>query len=981
MARRERARLAVPDDGPGVGPSVQRVVRSGRPAEQAGPRAGTASLPRPEDVTATPGLNAPPRRPAVAYAGRGPALRRLRDALSRGASVVITPAANAPPGVGTTELALQYIAACRDRYRLIGWISAATAETIDAGLAALAVRLAPEPAAAVRTRVAADWAVSWLRAHRDWLLVLDDAEEATLVQPLIDRLDTGQFVTIGRRTGAGRPAVAIELDVLAPEAAAGVLMRATGMTGPERDAGRGHDRAAAGRIAAELGCLPLALAQAAAYVRETKIGLVRYLELLRERPAQMYATAPDTAAPTAAGQAHRAARAALARVWDITRCAIEARDPRAVRLLYVLAWYAPQEIPRELIAPDEGGDAAPTDTAPTDAALDLLASYGMIDRAAASVVPHRLVQSVLRDEALAAERDVPRGRDTALDWLVRAVPVAPGSNPAGWPLWRRLTGHVEALAGRYGAAVKPAPLGVLLTETARFHTAQADYARALAYRRRALAVAEETLGTEHLDVAAALTRLADTYRMLGRVAEALPPQERALAISERLLGPDHPDVAAVLGSLARDYRMLGKMAAALPLARRALAITEKALGRDHPAVAAALGNLAGVKRELGRVAEALPLARRALAITEAALGPDHPDVATALTHLALTYKALGRAAEALPLEERALAISEAALGPDHPDVAIRLGNLAATYSGLGRAAEALPLEERALAISEGALGPDHPDVAIRLGNLASTYSGLGRAAEALPLEERALAITEAALGADHPHVATALGNLASTYCQLGRVEDALPLEERALTITEESLGAHHPHVATAMGNLALTCKALGLVGEALPLEERALTITEEALGAHHPDVAIRLGNLAGTYRTLGWAEESLPLEKQALAITEGAFGARHPDVATALGNLASSYSRLGRVADALALEERALAITEEALGPDHPDVAIRLGNLAFTYLQLGRTDEARAGARRAYACALAGLGGSHPTTEWALRLCRDLGIDPERSGT
>ncbi|HEX6468944.1 MAG TPA: tetratricopeptide repeat-containing protein [Streptosporangiaceae bacterium] len=928
------------------------------------------NLPRPEDVTAAAGLNAPPRRPAMAFAGREPALRRLRDALSRDANVVITPAADAPPGVGATELALQYAAACRDRYRLIGWVSAATAESITAGLAALAARIAPGLGGTVRTQVAAGWALSWLRAHRDWLLVLDDVEDAELVQPLVDRLDTGHIVTIGRRAGLDRPAVAIELDVLDPDAAAGLLMEATGGAGRAGDAGPGRhrDREAAGRIAAELGRLPLALAQAAAYVGETDTGLPHYLELLRERPPDMYAPAPDGgSAPPAAAAAHRA----VARVWDITRCALEERDPRAVRLLYVLAWYAPQEIPRELIAPDEGGDATAI-----DAALDLLASYRMIDRAGAAVVPHRLVQSVLRGEAAAADRDIPPGRDTALDWLVRAIPVAPAANPAGWPLWRRLTVHVEALAGRYGGGAKPAPLGMLFTETARFHSAQAGYAEALACWQRALDIREAALGPDHLDVAWTLTRIARTYRLLGRVPEALPPQERALAITERLLGPDHPDVASVLGSLARYYRLLGRMAAALPLAGRQLAINEKTFGGDHPAVATALGNLAGVNRELGRVAEALPLARRALAIAQDALGPDHPDVATALANLALTFKALGRAGEALPLEERALAITEAALGPDHPDVAVRLGDLAATYSGLGRPGEALPLEERALAITEGALGPDHPDVAVRLGNLASTYSGLGRPADALPLEERALAITEAALGADHPHVATALGNLASTYCQLGRVEDALPLEERALAITEESLGARHPHVATAMGNLALTCKALGLVGEALPLEERALTITEEALGADHPDVAIRLGNLAGTYRTLGWAEESLPLERQALAIAEGAFGAHHPDVATALGNLASSYCRLGRIAEALALEERALAITEEALGPDHPDVAIRVGNLAFTNLQLGRTDEARAGARRAYACALAGLGRAHPTTEWALQLCRDLGIDP-----
>ncbi|HZB33739.1 MAG TPA: FxSxx-COOH system tetratricopeptide repeat protein [Streptosporangiaceae bacterium] len=918
--------LAVTGDGSIVGTAIRGIAQRDDQAD-VGPRVRMAHLPRPEDVPARSGLTVLPRRPAAAFVGREYSARRLRDALCRDGTVVITQAEPGPGGIGKSELALRYADDCRDRYRLVGWITASSAEHIGAGLAALAVRIHPCLGPTVKTAVAIDWALGWLRTHDGWLLVLDDAEDVELVESLAARLDSGHIVITSRRSGWGGPAAEIKLEPLAPRAASELVLTLTGAVA--RDPGGepvpAADQEVAGRIAAELDHLPLALEQAAAYIRETGIGLGPYLELLRARAAS---TAETSGAPTdeTGGARHRA----VARVWEITRSALAGRDPGAVRLLHVLAGYAPEVIPRELIAPGEVGDG---DVA-VNAALDLLATYGMIGRDAASdggpapVVLHRSVQSAL---AMDAEAD-PEAGPTALDWLVRAIPAAPDSDVAGWPLWRRLTPHIETVARQCAGHADSEPLGVLLNETALFYWAQGAYPQALTYC------------------------------------------EQALAVTERTLGPDHPDVSAALARLAEFYRKLGRLPAALPLAARAVTIAEQALGPDHLDIAAALGALAGTHRELGLVAEALPTARRALTITERLLGPDHPRVARALADLALIYKALGRAADALPLEERALAITETALGADRPEVAIRLGNLASTYVGLGRAADALPLEERALTITETALGADHPDVAVRLGNLASIYSALGRAADALPLEERALGITEGALGADHPHVATALGNLASTYAQLGRVAESLPLEERALAITEDALGPNHPHVATAMGNLALTCKALDLVGEALPLEERALAITEDALGADHPDVAIRLGNLAGTYRMLGWADESLPLEKQVLAIIEGALGAHHPDVATALGNLASSYSELGLAGDALPLEERALAITEGALGADHPDVAIRLGNLAFTYHALGRVTDAQAGARRAYICALASLGSAHPTTEWAERLCRDLGV-------
>jgi tetratricopeptide (TPR) repeat protein len=897
--------------GAGGGSDAGTAVRDIEPPDRhagAGRRVFMAHLPCPEEVAAPTGLSMLPRRPAVGFTGREYSMRRLREALCRDASVVITQAEQGLDGVGKTELALQYAYSCRERYSLIGWIPASSQEHIGDGLAALAARIHPQLGRTVKTPVAIEWALAWLRSHEGWLLVLDDADDVRLVESLAGRVDSGHILVTSRRGDDWcRPAAEIKLEALSPRAATDLMVRLTGTA----------DRTAAGMIAAELGGLPLAVEQAAAYMGETGTGPRVYLERL---------CAARGRTPNGTD-----ALSIISRIWDMTRSAIEARDPGAVRLLHVLARYAPERIPRELVAPA-------ADAVAVDETLRLLAAFRVIDRAAAAgdgpapVVIHRLVQSVLLSDPVAAAS---AGPDTALDWLVDAIPGAPDADVGGWPLWRRLTPHIETVTRHYADSAKPEPLGVLLDETALFYTAQAAYSQALTYR------------------------------------------EHALEVTGRMLGPDHPDVATALGNLARFYRVLGRVAEALPLAVRALTITERALGPEHPDVARALEGLAGTYREMGRVAEALPPAARALTIMDRTLGADHPDVAHALSNLALTLKALGRASDALPLEARALAITEAAMGADHPEVAARLGNLASTYSGLGRPGDALPLEERALAITEAALGADHPNVAVRLGNLASTYSFLGRPGDALPLEERALAITEAAMGTDHPHVATALGNLASTYSELGRIADALPLEERALTITEDALGAGHPHVATAMGNLALTCKALGLVGEALPLEERALSITEDALGADHPDVAVRLGNLAGTYRTLGWADESLPLERQALAIIEGALGTRHPDVATAMGNLASSYSKLGLAGDALRLEERALSITEDALGADHPDVAIRLGNLAFTHRELGRLDEAQAGARRAYACARASLGTTHPTTAWAMQLCRDLGLSAE----
>ena len=67
--------------------------------------------------------------------------------------------------------------------------------------------------------------------------------------------------------------------MLDPEVAAGFLVNRTG----------DPDRAAARELAAELGGLPLALEQAAAYMQATGTTLARYLPLFRDRQADLLA--------------------------------------------------------------------------------------------------------------------------------------------------------------------------------------------------------------------------------------------------------------------------------------------------------------------------------------------------------------------------------------------------------------------------------------------------------------------------------------------------------------------------------------------------------------------------------------------------------------------------------------------------------------------------------------------------------------------
>jgi tetratricopeptide (TPR) repeat protein len=269
------------------------------------------------------------------------------------------------------------------------------------------------------------------------------------------------------------------------------------------------------------------------------------------------------------------------------------------------------------------------------------------------------------------------------------------------------------------------------------------------------------LRAEHPNVAIRLNNLAQLLQATNRLAEAEPLMRRALAIDEQSFGTNHPKVAIRLNNLAQLLQATNRLAEAEPLMRRALAIDEQSFGTSTP-VAIDLNNLAQLLQATNRLAEAEPLMRRALAIDEQSFGNEHPNVAIRPEQpgpVAPGHQPAGRgrAADAPGAGHR-----RAELRDEHPNVAIDLNNLAQLLQATNRLAEAEPLMRRALAIDEQSYGTEHPNVAIRSeqpGPVASGHqpAGGGRAADAPGAGHR-----RAELRAEHPNVAIRdLNNLAS----------------------------------------------------------------------------------------------------------------------------------------------------------------------------------------------------------------------------
>lgn len=555
-------------------------------------------------------------------------------------------------GTGKSTLALHFAHRNRDRYNPIWWITADSPTSITTGLAGLATRLNPyENLTAKTSAEGAAWAIGWLQAHDGWLLVFDDADSPRSIEPVLGTLGAGRHLITSRRaTGWHRVARPLPLATLPPDAAVDMLSQIINPGDP--------DQAALERLAGELGYLPLALEQAAAYIQYTAITPAAYLDRLRRYPARMFAT---SALPEAAGE--DGDQRTIARIWQLSLQAISAEEPLSGEILRTLAWFGPDPIPRDLAY------LLHDDPVTVDDALALLHTYSMITLTSRSVTIHRLVQAVARIPDPADPHRTPdaisQARDRAIELLLEALPGSPLFNVPGWPRWRELLPHVLALTGHIGPGQDSLATAGILRAASGFLQGDGHFDQAIASSRRAVDAFGQLQGPDALDTLTARSFLASAYRAAGDLATATPLHQQNLADCERVLGADHPETLVARANLAYLYALQDQPARALELHQRNLADYERVLGPDHPNTLNARANLASCYRSLGDLARAIELHQQSVTDYARVFGADHSETITARSNLAYAYELANDFGHAIPLHQQVVADRERLYGPDH----------------------------------------------------------------------------------------------------------------------------------------------------------------------------------------------------------------------------------------------------------------------------------------------------------------------------
>ncbi|MHC4475661.1 MAG: tetratricopeptide repeat protein [Planctomycetota bacterium] len=640
--------------------------------------------------------------------GRTKPLQKLQKQLAAAKPAAITQPAtiHGLGGVGKTRLAVEYaLRSLNDKtYTAALFVTADSVFSLNTNLAALASpNLLNLPEFNQPDQgIIVEAVISTLSRRTDWLLILDNVDDDPTRQhicaELLPRLITGRLLITSRLSNWPPDIADLPVTKLNTKDAASYLRSSTKAKRAETK----RDNNLSEQLAETLDGLPVALEQAAAYIKRTHITFTKYMEEFEKSRAQTLARYEQLVGYDSP----------VLFTWSSTQARL---TPVAHCILRLASFLAPEPIPTALFESQTDSLTKAIDILrqeefhqeiqPLDSGLDLrealaeLADWSMINLAHDSFTVHRLVQDAVR---LTIPSDLQKSwTELALNIVGGYIPDEPEPQDVrSWPLWVAVEPHVTCIIQKAASFNIPEPTGWLMNSLGLYLQQRVRFDEAEYLVRRVLALNEELLGHTHTTVAACLNNLAQLYQATNRLKEAEPLMLRALKIDEASLGKDHPEVAIELNNLAQLYNATNRLKEAEPLMQRALKIDEVSQGKDHPDVAMDLNNLAELLRETRRFEAAEPMYKRVLEIWGKSLGKDHPQVAIALNNLAMLYRDTNRLKEAEPLMERHLVIFlqfTRRTGHPHPHLDTAIKNYTALLMQLGHTQDQITARLKRLA--------------------------------------------------------------------------------------------------------------------------------------------------------------------------------------------------------------------------------------------------------------------------------------------
>jgi tetratricopeptide (TPR) repeat protein len=609
----------------------------------------------------------------------------------------------------------------------------------------------------------------------------------------------------------------ITISVMTPEDAEQLLS-----ANIPKEPGLGNERA---ELVRELGYLPLAIIQAAAFINTgaPRMTVSQYLKYYKSDEAS-----PGKLLEDDFGDPRRDAELtnSIVKTLHMTLLQINKRFPSAIKLLKLMAMFDRQGVPDVLMKSENVEDID------FEIHLKPLFDFSLIttEKTSTSFEMHRLVHIATQwfptpEETSVWQEAALRAADRVLTYLTLEY----------WQEYESLKPHVEEVLKvcflesklqliRADLACRSALINSSIgrLDLAKLHieeslgiradilgdndnkTIDSIQAKALIlkklgrldeaaiYYRRAL----EAYGSNETDkakegAAHAKTNLARTLMEQRLYAEAEAKCVETIRECQLNFGLEHPTTLHAAIALCEVYVMWYKYESAEPLVRDLISVSGKALGMHHVITLKAFQALARIETYKENYEEAERLVRNLLVLQKEMLGSDHWDVLYSSCMLANILQTQAKYGEAQSIYRNVLQKQELIPGPHEPATLTTLGSLAATLLSAGEVVEAEKLYREVLSRYERAQVRNHRNKLVSMKCLFLTVFRQRRFEEAEILCRSTLTEGEAVLGPEDIDILQIVHSLTLLLTATRKYKEALGLCDRAYNGFQKLLGVDH----------------------------------------------------------------------------------------------------------------------------------------------------------------------------------------------
>ncbi|KAF2805782.1 putative kinesin [Mytilinidion resinicola] len=596
------------------------------------------------------------------FVDRGTLLDQIRETCSAPASRIALVGLG---GVGKSQLAIEhcYQTANRSPTTWVFWVHASNAGRIEQGYRDIAdqVKLAGrnDPQADVFKLVR-----SWLRNEKNgkWLLVLDNADDAAALSiPASNDQKTqasggdGAYpryfssylpqskngsVLVTSRTRSVALRLVEESDIIPIEP----MDNAGAQTLLQKKLGEEVDKGSTAELAKAVEFMPLALVQAAAYIRQRapRCSMQQYLEAFYKSDKKRTGLLDYDG-----GHLRRdeEAKNSILITWQISFDHILHARRSAADLLSLMSFFDRQGIPEALVRNQSGArnrqggveaintdsENSDSDNSKSEASTDdgfeedirTLRNYSFIALTtdATTFDMHRLVQLATR-KWLEGQGQLEIWKQQYIDNLCTAFPTGEHKN---WAQCQALFPHAKlALSQPPKSEESLQQWALLLYKAAWYAWQKGSLSDAEKLSVKSMKVREKLLSKEHTDTLNSIAMVGLAIKLAGRWREAEELEVQVMETSSRVLGEEHPSTLTSMGNLASTYRNQGRWKEAEELEVQVMETSSRVLGEEHPSTLTSMANLAFTFKAQGRNDDAILLMEKCSQLQVQVLGPQHP---------------------------------------------------------------------------------------------------------------------------------------------------------------------------------------------------------------------------------------------------------------------------------------------------------------------------------------------------------------------